>query len=501
VNVGFGGPGPTASRAIQVWSSGQPFDLSRYRMLMAQGHVLMASFPVYKGFMDDVGADGIVANYARTRLDAMGNEVAGSYGGHAVQIVGFLSNLDLTRFGVTPDIGGGGYFIVKNSWGCGAGDDGFYYVPADYVSGLFTSLSVLEFDGRRSTRWVNEQTTPGGTVAPSIAIKANPGVVDLRVEANLASFFGVAHPVGRSVHLRVTSDRDGVLYDGSWATDPNALFGPELRRTFATTGVRTLTLAATYGSGTRTANLFVDVRNTAPTVTLSFAGTAFVGVAFPVTALVADVNEADAGAQCARTTWAVDAPDALAAASGCAQQVTFGTTGSREVRVRTVDTEGAVGVRTATLNVEPTPANPYPLVTTYGLYARDALYAGNVFIGCDDLAVAAGATVDFRQDGCTLSVIGAPPKRFSAEVVVENPDGEALTFDWRTIVTVGGVDTTINTVLGSASATFVPYSPGNAIDVTNDCRVTVTVHAPDPARSKSLTVWAGRCTYWSTVIN
>ena len=43
-----------------------------------------------------------------------------------------------------------------------------------------------------------------------------------------------------------------------------------------TTGVRTLTLAATYGSGTRTANLFVDVRNTAPTVTLSFAGTAYV---------------------------------------------------------------------------------------------------------------------------------------------------------------------------------------------------------------------------------
>ncbi len=501
VNVSYAGAGPLASRSIQVWSSGQPFDLSRYRMLLAQGHVLMASFPVYKGFMDDVGANGIVSNYARTRLDAMGNEVAGSYGGHAVQIVGFLSNLEMTRVGVTPNIGGGGYFIVKNSWGCNAGDSGFYYVPADYVSQLFTSLSVLDFDGNRSSRWVSEQTTPGGTVAPSISIKASPGVVALRVETNLAPFFAVAHPVARGVTLRITSDRDGVLYNGPWATDPNALFGPELKRTFATTGVRTLTLEATYGSGRRTANLFIDVRNTAPTVNLSYAGTAFVGVAFPMTALISDVNESSGSALCSRTTWSVDAPDNLASATGCAQQVTFGSTGSRQVRVRTVDNEGAAGVRNVTLNVQPTPANPYPQVTSYGVFARDALFSGDIFIGCSDLAVAAGATVDFRQDGCTLSVFGAPPKRFSAAVVVQNPDAEALTYDWRTVVTVGGVDTTINTVVGSASATFVPYSPGNAIDVTNDCRVTVTVNAPDPTRSKSLTVWAGKCTYWSTRLN
>jgi len=499
--VTYGGAGPAPSRTIQVWSSGQPFDLSRYRMLLAQGHVLMASFPVYKGFMDDVGANGIVSNYAQTRLDAMGNEVAGSYGGHAVQIVGFLSNQEMTFAGVTPNIGGGGYFIVKNSWGCGAGDGGFYYVPADYVSRLFTRLSVLDFDGRRSNRWVSEQTTPGGTVAPSITIKANPGVVDLRVEKNLAQFFGITHPVARSVTLKVTSDRDGVLYNGPWSTDPTALFGSELKRTFGTTGVRTLTLVATYGSGSRTANLFLDVRNTAPTVNLSYAGTAYVGVPFPITALVSDVNETNASALCSRTTWTVDAPDTLAATSGCAQQVTFGSTGSRQVRVRTVDLEGAVGVRTATLYVQPTPENPYPKVTSFGLYSRNSIFVGGTFIGCSDVAVGAGATVDFRQDGCTLSIIGSPPKRFSAAVVVENPDAEPLTYDWRTIVTVGGVDTTINTALGSASSTFVPYSPGNAIEVTNDCRITLRVNAPDPARNKSLTVWAGRCTYYSTRIN
>ncbi len=498
--VTFGGPGVAPSRAVQIWNNGDPFDLNRYRMLLAQGHVIMASFPVYKGFMDDVGADGIVSNYARTKLDDKGAEVDGSYGGHAVQIVGFLSNLDLTKAGVTPDIGGGGYFIIKNSWGCGAGDGGFYYVPADYVSSIFNSLSVLDFDTRRSARWISEQNAPGGSVAPTVTIKANPAVVDLRVETNLAQYFSVTHPVAKSVTLKVTSDRDGVLYNGVWSTDPNALFGSDLKRTFGSKGLRTLTLEATYGTGRKAANLFVNVVNTAPTVTLSYAGTAYMGEPYPMSALITDKNEANGTALCASTTWSADDPDTLASATGCAQVVTFGATGSRRVSVRTVDSEGAVGARTVDLDVQPAPENPYPKVTAYGMFARDAIFLNGQFIGCDDVPVAAGATIDFREDGCTLSVL-TPPKRFKATVSVENPDSEALTYDWRTIVTYGGGDHTINATLGSASASFTPYSPGNAIDVTNDCRVTLTVNAPDPTRSKSLTVWTGKCTYWSTILN
>ena len=128
-SVTFGGPGVAPSRTIQVWKNGERFDLNRYRLLLSQGYVLMASFPVYKGFMDDVTDDGAVSNYGMTRPDDKGKEVSGSYGGHALQIVGFLSNADLSRFGNTPDIGGGGYFIVKNSWGCFAGDGGYYQAP------------------------------------------------------------------------------------------------------------------------------------------------------------------------------------------------------------------------------------------------------------------------------------------------------------------------------------------------------------------------------------
>ena len=49
--VTFGGPGVASGNTIQVWQNGSKFDLDRYRQLLAQGHVIMASFPVYKGFL------------------------------------------------------------------------------------------------------------------------------------------------------------------------------------------------------------------------------------------------------------------------------------------------------------------------------------------------------------------------------------------------------------------------------------------------------------------
>jgi hypothetical protein len=135
--------------------------------------------------------------------------------------VGFLSNEDMTQFGNTPKIGGGGYFIIKNSWGC-SGDGGYYYVPADYVSGLFNDLSVLNFDGRRSDAWNKEQAAPGGSEAPQVQIKVNPARADLRVEKDLAGFFQITHPVAKSVNLTVASDVDGTFTTVAGAPTPTS---------------------------------------------------------------------------------------------------------------------------------------------------------------------------------------------------------------------------------------------------------------------------------------
>jgi C1A family cysteine protease len=48
-----------------------------------------------------------------------------------VLLTGFVDNKDLPR-GVPPG-DGGGYFIVKNSWGCDFGDQGYAYLPYSWV--------------------------------------------------------------------------------------------------------------------------------------------------------------------------------------------------------------------------------------------------------------------------------------------------------------------------------------------------------------------------------
>jgi hypothetical protein len=495
----FSGPGVAASPAVQIWASGQSFDLNRYRLLLAQGHVIMASFRVYQGFSGAAG--GVVSSYTT----ACGDKAGKACGGHAVQIVGFLSNAELSTLISPVNIGGGGYFIVKNSWGCGAGDGGYYYVPADYVQRLFTSLSVLQFDTRRSDTWNREQATPGGSEAPTITLNTSPPPrADLRVSLDLARFFKVSHPVTRSVTLTVSGSGLGTIYSGPWSTATDVLIGSSLPYTFRAQGRQVLTLVARYGSSESRATLNVEVVNSAPTLELQSSGDPRQGEPYAMTALVRDINESDATRLCANTTWAVDAPDALSSTTGCGVRVTFGETGARSVRVSTRDSEGLTASATRTLTVLPPPENPYPRITSTGVYSRDLRRIDNTPIGCTDVAVANGNTIDFREKGCTNVVIinpPPPPPRYSAQVGVENPSGEALTYDWRVFVTVGNSETEINRELGSSSPSFTPYSPGNAIDVTNDCRVTLTVNAPEPSRSKSLTVWTGKCTYYSTRLN
>ncbi|MBV9266696.1 MAG: hypothetical protein JO061_11060 [Acidobacteriaceae bacterium] len=57
-------------------------------------------------------------------------------GGHAVHLVGYVANSDLAANPATasaPPGAGGGYFIIKNSWGACAGDAGYYYMPVAYL--------------------------------------------------------------------------------------------------------------------------------------------------------------------------------------------------------------------------------------------------------------------------------------------------------------------------------------------------------------------------------
>ncbi|WP_412027066.1 C1 family peptidase [Deinococcus yunweiensis] len=493
LNVSHRGGGVASGPTAQVWSSGQTFPLARLRGLLAGGHALMAFFPVYRGFQDDVGADGVVHNYVATHLNDQNVEVPGPSGNHMALIVGFLSNADLKTGANTPTIGGGGYFILKNSWGCKAGDGGYYYVPADYVQRHFISLSALAFGSQRSAAWTQEQALPGRSDTPVMEVQATPLLAELRAPVNLAAAFRVSHTVAKSVELTVTSDRDGTLYSGPWSTDRSAVIAPpELRRSFGTVGLRTLTVRAAFGQRQAQVTLAVNVVNTPPSVRFPQTDVAYQGEVFQLRAQISDPSEFDTAALCARTTWAVTAPDVLVAAAGCQAHVRFGATGPRFVRATARDTEGQTVSANAQLDVQPPPANPYPRVSA-DVASRESTGPLNL---CGEVTVDPNATIDLRKDGCRALVTQPLPPRYVARAVVDNPSGEALSYDWKLVI---GKENTAITLLeknDSPDPTFElsDRRPGEESDeITRACHVELEVNAPDPARSKKLTVWSGNC--------
>ncbi|AWN23324.1 hypothetical protein DKM44_08840 [Deinococcus irradiatisoli] len=170
VNVGGGVDGSNTTTVWHnQWSSSSAhtrrnhFPVNTLRALLANGQPLLASFGVFKGW-DNAGATGgFVTDYSE----------ANGRGGHVVLMTGFISNAALAkRLPNAPQGAGGGYFIIKNSWGCGAGDAGYYYVPVDYVTKFFSDLSRLNMPSSRSAKWNSEVVQGNGGSGPQVSLTA-----------------------------------------------------------------------------------------------------------------------------------------------------------------------------------------------------------------------------------------------------------------------------------------------------------------------------------------
>lgn len=64
-----------------------------------------------------------------------------SRGGHCSLITGYVDNDDLPTG--APEGAGGGYFVVKNSWGVGSGDQGYWYVPYEWARRWGTGMIAV----------------------------------------------------------------------------------------------------------------------------------------------------------------------------------------------------------------------------------------------------------------------------------------------------------------------------------------------------------------------
>ena len=139
-------PSPYSSAGVSyIWNPSNP-DLSvDYIFLsLAFNSAVVLGFNETQAFQNAANGNGFI-HYTPTNpifqilLDP-------TLGGHYVHIVGYVSNEDIAanpNTASTTPASGGGYFIVKNSWGANVGDAGYLYMPVDYLKANAFELAVI----------------------------------------------------------------------------------------------------------------------------------------------------------------------------------------------------------------------------------------------------------------------------------------------------------------------------------------------------------------------
>lgn len=497
--VRYQGQGVAASESVQIWSSGDRFYLNNFRYLLAQGYTIMASFDVRIGFQKP--EQGFVTDF-RDVYEEDGVEKSGDLGGHAVLIVGFIDNESISAF---RDAGGfplkipgglpksGGFFVVKNSWGCDFGDGGYVYIPAEYIERYFYDLSILHLDTTRSPKW---QSYNGGG-ALQIHLPEGPSInADLRISKKL---FEVSPPKNNSIaEVSITVDSS---IAGDQFTRSDFFNTASYTSSFFTLGLRTLQITAKLGPTTVKQNLVVNVINAAPSIELISPNVIYAGEKTTLSVTLKDKNEANPGGMCKRLEWFFSAPDVPYGNDGvCSRVIAFGQAGQRSFTLSTTDSEGLRTNQTFTVNVQPAPVNPYPRITEAWLHEPNRLIGNDVDAFCEIGArIPDGNLIDFRKPESSYACGGSSEeptqtRPYEVSVGVENPEEKLLSYEW--IVWEGTPNNILISELGDSTYPIPYYALGFGGTPFN-CGVMVEVsYEVQFGRSvKTQNVWSGQCVF------
>lgn len=121
------------------------FSITAMRIYLAAGYPVAFGHPVTTAW-DCANSPTCAAGGLKGYMQYTPNDT--NRGGHGICAVGFIDNADLAGIlPASPPGQGGGYIIVKNSWGNCWGDGGFIYVPyqamIDYADVTTVLLDVL----------------------------------------------------------------------------------------------------------------------------------------------------------------------------------------------------------------------------------------------------------------------------------------------------------------------------------------------------------------------
>ena len=122
--------GVALTNRVSLWNGFEPENsLASIRAHLVQGHPVVLDLHLDQAFYDASSSPldelrGVVSSAP------YGDEVGG---GHAVEVTGYLANSQISNPAYLKPGEGGGYLIVKNSWGCAVGDGGYMYLAYQWV--------------------------------------------------------------------------------------------------------------------------------------------------------------------------------------------------------------------------------------------------------------------------------------------------------------------------------------------------------------------------------
>ena len=328
---------------IYDWYSTGSLPVDEMRQYLRTGHPMVAGLLVNFGY--DHPDNGFI-----TTLTDIHNR-----GRHAVQVVGFISSSDIAAHPSLPQgvknnaaAAGGGYFIIKNSWGYCYGDAGYVYVPVTWAKEYFTQITVF-----KSNPSAEFKSTPNSAPTVNITAPANGSSFPYKqVTAYTANAQDVDSP---NLDIKWTSDVDGQIGTGS-----------SINAGFNTPGARKITVTVTDDHGaTASDSINVTGVNQAPKV--------FIDAPLPGDVIWAGSTSVDFKGSsidgdgifgelpCTSLIWkSSNSSDTLG--TGCAFSAIFATTGQRTITLTGTDAYGLKGTATVLISVTTKPVSGPPVV-------------------------------------------------------------------------------------------------------------------------------------------